>query len=155
MKSEICTQKADDLNVRIQQLEGEKRDLEERRKRLEIPAIDRQMLSGLLGGFEDVMEEGTDPQKKDLLRRLVKKVLVHDKRTIEIWYALPNQASVRTLGSMAPHSGRVSNSLLPGGSCGGDRPVRFSLEWSAVVLGHSPNVERCIGGADEIHFELC
>lgn len=43
------------------------------------------------------------PQEKDLLRRLVKKVLVHDKRTIEIWYALPNQASVRTLGHVAPH----------------------------------------------------
>jgi len=56
--------------------------------------------------------EGTNPQQKDLLRRLVKKVLVHDKRTIEIWYALPNQALVRTQGNLAPHSGRVSNSRL-------------------------------------------
>ncbi len=61
------------------------------------------MLARLVDNFEDVMAEGTNPQKKDLLRRLVKKVLVHDKRTIEIWYALPNQASVRTLGHVAPH----------------------------------------------------
>ncbi len=101
MKPEVCTQKVDDLNGRIEQLEDEKRDLEERRKRLEIPAIDREMLSDLLDNFEEVMAEGTNPQKKDLLRRLVKKVLVHDKRTIEIWYALPNQASVRTPGHLA------------------------------------------------------
>ncbi len=109
MKPEVCTQKVDDLNARIEQLEDEKMDLEERRQRLEIPAIDRELLSDLLDNFEDVMAEGTNPQKKDLLRRLVKKVLVHDKRTIEIWYALPHQASVRTPGHLAPHGGRVSN----------------------------------------------
>jgi len=58
---------------------------------------------------EEVMTEGTNPQKKDLLRRLVKKVLVHDKRTIEIWYALPNQASVRTPGHLAPRVGLSTN----------------------------------------------
>jgi hypothetical protein len=45
---------------------------------------------GLMDNLEEVMEAGTNPQKKDLLRRLVKKVLFHDKCTIEIWYALPN-----------------------------------------------------------------
>jgi chromosome segregation ATPase len=78
MKPEACTQRVDDLNARIEELEAEKQDLEERRKRLEIPAIDREMLSGLLDNFEEVMAEGTNPQKKDLLRRLVKKALVHD-----------------------------------------------------------------------------
>jgi len=51
------------------------------------------------------MAEGTNPQKKDLLRRLVKKVLVHDRRTVEVWYGLPNQTSVRTPGNMAPRAG--------------------------------------------------
>ena len=50
------------------------------------------MLARLVDNFEDVMAAGTNPQKKDLLRRLVKKVLVHSRRTIEIWYALPNPA---------------------------------------------------------------
>ncbi len=70
MRPEVCTQKVDDLNARIGELEAERRDLEERRKRLEIPAIDQEMLSGLLDNFEAVMAEGTNPQKKDLLRRL-------------------------------------------------------------------------------------
>ena len=55
------------------------------------------------------MAEGTNPRKKNLLRRLVKKVLVHDKRTIEIWYALPNQASVRTPGHLAPRMRQSTN----------------------------------------------
>lgn len=66
------------------------RDLEARRQRLELPAIDRDMLASLIDNFERVMAEGPNPKKKDLLRRLVKKVLVHSRRTIEIWYALPN-----------------------------------------------------------------
>jgi hypothetical protein len=67
------------------------------------------MLSDILDHFEKVLADGTLAQKKDLLRRLVKKVLVHDKRTIEIWYALPNQASVRTPGHLAPRVGRSTN----------------------------------------------
>ena len=52
------------------------------------------MLSGLVDNCEDVMAEGTNPQKKHLLRRLVKKVLVHDRRKVEVWYGLPNPSSV-------------------------------------------------------------
>jgi hypothetical protein len=44
-------------------------------------------------------------KKKHLLHRLVKKVLIHDRRTIEIWYGLPNQASVRTPAHLAPRAG--------------------------------------------------
>ena len=33
--------------------------------------------------------EGTGPQRKHLLQKLVKKVVVHDRRTLEVWYALP------------------------------------------------------------------
>jgi hypothetical protein len=48
------------------------------------------MMATLVDQFDRVMAEGPNPKKKDLLRRLVKKVLVHDRRTIEIWYGLPN-----------------------------------------------------------------
>ena len=41
------------------------------------------------------MAEGPTPKKKHLLHQLVKKVLIYDRRTIEIWYGLPNQTSVR------------------------------------------------------------
>ena len=50
------------------------------------------MLTRLIDDFERVLAEGPNPKKKDLLRRLVKKVLVHSRRTIEIWYALPTPA---------------------------------------------------------------
>ena len=53
--------------------------------------------------------ENVSTHKKDLLRRMVKKVLIHDKRTIEIWYALPNPASVRAPEYLAPRGERCSN----------------------------------------------
>ena len=56
------------------------------------------------------MKGTTNPQKKDLLRRLVKKVLVHDKRTIEIWYALPNPRRFEDWGNWLP--GLVSQSVV-------------------------------------------
>jgi len=71
-------------------MEAEKRRLEAKRERLELPAIDREMLAAIVENFERVMAEGPSPQKKDLLRRMVKKVLIHDRRTVEVWYCLPN-----------------------------------------------------------------
>ena len=62
------------------------------------------MLSGLLDHFEKVMAEGTPAKKKDLLHRLVKEVLMHDRRTVEIWCVLPNQASVSTPAQLAPRN---------------------------------------------------
>ncbi len=41
---------------------SEKRELEGRRKRLELPAIDQEMLSGLVANFEEVMAEGSNPR---------------------------------------------------------------------------------------------
>ena len=93
------------LNARLDELAAEKRELEGRRNRLELPAIDREMLSGLVSNFEGVMAEGTNPQKKHLLRRLVKKVLIHDWRTVEVWYGLPNSSQVSRPGEMAPRAG--------------------------------------------------
>ncbi|MFQ6047410.1 MAG: hypothetical protein ACE5PT_13815 [Gemmatimonadales bacterium] len=38
----------------------------------------------LVDEFEQVMAKGTNPQKKHLLHRPAKKVLVHDRRTVEV-----------------------------------------------------------------------
>jgi hypothetical protein len=81
------------------------------------------MLSGLLDKFEEVMAEGTNPQQQDLLHLLVKKVLVHDRRTIEIWYALPNQASVRTPAHLAPRMCQCTNQ-----AAGADSNVWFRVD---------------------------
>ena len=102
LKAELCNEKVEDLHARLKELETEKQELQDRRKRLELPAVDREMLSGLVDNFEQVIAEGTNPQKKHLLRHLVKKVLVHNRRTVEIWYGLPNSPSVRTPAHKAP-----------------------------------------------------
>ena len=57
---------------------------------LELPAVDQEMLSGLPDNFEQVIVAGINPQKKHLLHQLVKKVLIHSRDTIEVWYCLPN-----------------------------------------------------------------
>lgn len=90
LKAELCNQKVADLNGRVEQLDAEKRELDARRERMELPAIDREMLAALVDNFEQVLAEGANAQKKDLLRRMVKKVLIHDRRTVEVWYGLPN-----------------------------------------------------------------
>jgi site-specific DNA recombinase len=91
LDASLCNEKVKDLRARLAEMEVQKRDLEARRRKLELPAIDQEMLSGLVARLEEVMAEGTKAQRKDLLRRMVKKVLIHDRRTIEIWYALPNR----------------------------------------------------------------
>jgi site-specific DNA recombinase len=108
MKPELCNGKIEDLNMRLVELEAEKADLEARRKRLDLPALDRETLAKMVAEFEEVMAAGTNPQKKHLLQRVVKKVLVHDRRTVEVWYGLPNPPSVRTPECLAPRKQPLS-----------------------------------------------
>ncbi len=74
----------------------------------------RRRVSGILADFEKVLTGGAE--KKQVLQRVVKKVLVHSRESIEIWYAVPNgerpggdspgldDDAVRTLTKMAPHN---------------------------------------------------
>ena len=57
-------EKVADLRTRIQEMEVEKQEPEARRERLELPAIDREMLSRLVDKFKEVLAEVTNPQKK-------------------------------------------------------------------------------------------
>ncbi len=107
MKPALCNGKIEDLNARMAELEAERKELEERRKRLELPRMDKETLAALLDNFGEVMAAGTNPQKKHLLKRMVKKVLVHDRRTIEIWYCLPNPQRFENRENWLP--GRGSN----------------------------------------------
>lgn len=67
--------------------------------------------------FEQVIAEGPNAQKKDLLRRLVKKVLIHDRRTVEVWYALPNARRFEHWNKNLPkRPGHLSG--RSGGFCG-------------------------------------
>lgn len=48
---------------RMEELESEKRSLEARRERLELPAIDKEMLKSIVDNFEKVMSEGPIQKK--------------------------------------------------------------------------------------------
>lgn len=63
LKAELCNEKVRNLRARMEELEREKRSLEARRERLELPAIDKEMLRSLLDNFEKVMAEGPNPKK--------------------------------------------------------------------------------------------
>ena len=105
-------------------LEGEKRSREARRERLELPAIDKEMLSSLLGNFEKVMAEGPNQKKNHLLHRLVKKVIIYSRQTIEIWYVIPN-----------PRRFEDCNIWLPKCNSFTSRPGRIEPEvWFRIVL---------------------
>ena len=90
MKPQLCGRKVEDLTARLSQLEAEKRALELRRGQLELPAVDHNTLGALIDNFENVMEAGSNAQKKHLVGLLVKKVLVHHRDKIEVWYQVPN-----------------------------------------------------------------
>lgn len=90
MKPDLCNQKVKDLTATLEALEVERGELAARKGRLTIPPVGKERLEKVLSEFDETMANGTNPQKKHLLRRLVKKVLIRCRQTIEIWYALPN-----------------------------------------------------------------
>lgn len=69
--------------------------------------MDREFLRKTLSEFEEVMDSAENAKKKHLLRQLVKKVLVHDRRTIEVWYGLPNSRRFEYCNKKLP--GQSSN----------------------------------------------
>lgn len=48
------------------------------------------------------MVERTNAQRKDLLHRVVKKVLIKDRHTVEVWYALPNRSAIESWNIWLP-----------------------------------------------------
>ena len=101
---ELCGEKVRELKERQRALEHQRQELEARRESVDLQPLDKQMLAKLMDDFERVMAEGTNPQKKHLLQHVVKKVLIHDRNTIEVWYGLPNSQYVCTLDGLAPRA---------------------------------------------------
>jgi len=54
-----------------------------------------------------VFATGTDSNKKYLLHRLVKKILVHSRRTIEVWYALPDPERFESWSKWLPECNSI------------------------------------------------
>jgi hypothetical protein len=56
-----------------------------------------------------VLATGTGAQKKDLLHRVVKKVLIRDRHTVEVWYALPNRGAIEYWNNWLPGYDHIKN----------------------------------------------
>jgi hypothetical protein len=108
LDADTCNGKVRDLKARLAELEAERTDLEERRERLSLPELDREFLRKTLADFEEVLASAENAKKKHLLRQLVKKVLVHSRDTVEVWYGLPGPDPARIAGIMAPQKQPLS-----------------------------------------------
>ncbi len=102
LSPDICNEKVRDLRTRLDQLETQRLGLESQRERLELPAVDRKTLSAIVDELEKLMAVGSSAQKKDLLHRVVKKVLIRDRHTVEVWYALPNRGGFESWNKWLP-----------------------------------------------------
>ena len=100
-----CHQRIEDLSAQIRQLDEERQTLREKRTTLDLPAIKTDFLHEILSNLRGVAEAVPPQQKKHLLHLLVKKVLIRDKRTFEVWYRLPQFPEVRTLSNLVAPRG--------------------------------------------------
>ncbi len=129
----------------MEELEGEKRSLEARRERLELPAIDKEMLRSLVNNFEKVMAEDPNPKKKHLLHQLVKKVLIHRRDTIEVWYSLPIPQRFADCNILLPEC--TTMRTRPGWD---EREVYFRIVCAAGVCHHDSSGATYREQTDEI-----
>ena len=111
LEVDVCNQKVRDLKARLAELDAERAELEARRERMNLPEMDREFLRKVVAEFEEGMASAENPKKKHLLRRWVKKVLVHDRHTVEVWYALPAPDPARIAGNLAPRPGLEPGTL--------------------------------------------
>ena len=114
---------------RLAELDAERTDLEERRERLSLPELDREFLRKTLADFEEVLPTAENAKKKHLLRQLVKKVLVHSRDTVEVWYGLPGPDPARIAGIMAPRVGLEPTTRRLTAGCS-------TIELSRIPLNH-------------------
>ncbi len=105
MTPTTCNQRLEDLTAQLKQMDDQGQALTEKRAALDLPALKMSFLEEILSNLKGVVDAVPIPQKKHLLHLLVKKVLINDRRTFEVWYRLPQFPGVRTLGSMVAPRG--------------------------------------------------
>jgi hypothetical protein len=108
-----CNQRVLDLTSQLKQLEEQRQALKEKRMALDLPALKMDFLEEILSNLKAVLDAVPVPQNKHLLHLLVKKVLICDRRTFEVWYRLPQFPGVRTLGNMVAPRGQCANQTNP------------------------------------------
>jgi hypothetical protein len=64
------------------------------------------MIGKIVDNLDAVMAGGDNKKRKHLLNLLVKKVLIHDRRTIEVWYSIPNSPAYTRQANCKPDGER-------------------------------------------------
>ena len=95
LKPTLFGDKVEELNLRLQQLEEEKSNLDGQIDNLELAVINTQKITEYIETLDSVLESGGNEQKKHLLRAIVEKVLVHDKDKYEFTFRLPDGSTLR------------------------------------------------------------
>jgi len=109
MAPALCNKKVEELQRQLDDMEGEKEKLESRRKKLEVSPVDHETLKAILEAFDKVAVSADMVEKKHLLQSFVKKVLIHDRETVEIWYTLPNRHKIEVWDKWLPKRNPVAN----------------------------------------------
>ncbi len=105
MTPETCNKRVEELTSQLKQMGEQHQALQEKRTTLDLPAMKMGFLQEILTNLKGVVDAVPIPQKKHLLHLLVKKVLICDRRTFEVWYRLPQFPGVRMPGNLvAPTS---------------------------------------------------
>ena len=113
LNPKVCGSKIEELHTQIHQLQKKLADLDQKHIKAEVPAIDGSAMKELIEKFEYIFAEGSNAQRKCLIQKLIKKVLVHDKDTIEVWYCLPTNVKVLDSGTFgSPSWTRTNNPLI-------------------------------------------
>ncbi len=118
LQASDCGPRLEEIATRVRTLQTRRVELEAARTRLALPALDRAAVAALMDDFEAVLDAGTNGQKKNLLRMLVKEVLVHSRDEAEVWFAFPRPQEA--VGA-APHPARA-----PGSGRAGSRAAAVS-----------------------------
>lgn len=95
LKAETLRDKMEELDLKLQQLEEEKTNLDGQIEKLRLNALDISAIKEYMESFETVMANGSNQKKKHLLKMLIEKVLVHDKDRFEFEFCLHDGSSMK------------------------------------------------------------
>jgi site-specific DNA recombinase len=94
LKAEVLRDKMEELNLKLQQLDEEKVNLDDQMEKLRLNVLDYSVIKEYVETFEIVMANGPNEKKKHLLKMLVEKVLVHNRDRFEFEFCLHDGASL-------------------------------------------------------------
>jgi hypothetical protein len=78
----------EELNARLHDLETELHKLRSQRNQLNLPELDRTVITSLIDNLENVMASGTNP-KEAPSPPFSEEGARSDRGTVEVWYGLP------------------------------------------------------------------